>query len=221
MAFPTPTMTLRPFFARTPMTAAGVIGALLLVPACTVLRPKPDPSRHYVLRSLAAESGAGALVRGQSNLVLGVGPIVLPDYLKRSEFVTSKSPNEVVIEEFFLWGEDLDRGIAQVLSTSVARYTGSSKVAPFPEVDLGSNVPRVAVIVRRFEPAGDGSVLLSVHWAVVDSGVELGETEGTPFELRVPMNVPPDASAPERVEAGVTAMSEALDQLAREIVRKL
>ena len=95
--------------------------------SCTVLTPRADPSRFFVLTPLAdaAPSSGGERVAS-----LGLGPIHLPRYLDRPEIVTRVGPNEVKPALFDYWGGSLSRQfetvLAQNLQTLVARRPDSA-----------------------------------------------------------------------------------------------
>ena len=81
-----------------------VAALFALLPACL---GTSTPARFYVLTSVAAdgESADGAATDAWSGPALGVGPVQLPEHLMRSQIVTLKGDNELVLADFDLWDE--------------------------------------------------------------------------------------------------------------------
>lgn len=183
-----------------------VLAGLVLAAACS-LGPRPDPSRFYVLTSLA-ETEAAPADDPLSDLYLGVGPVTLPGYLSRGPIVTRVSPNRIVLSELDRWAEPLEAEFARVLAENLSVLLGTERVRAHPwyaseRVDL-----RVAVRVARFERDSAGAAELIARWTVRDEeGRELADRR---TRLREPADAPATAAA-------VAAQSRAVADLAREI----
>ena len=90
------------------------IGGLALVCALaagcsSLLDPRPDPSRFYVLDPTAAPEPAEETLADDGTSV-GLGPVRIADYLRRPEMVTRTGASEIEPSNVDRWGESLDQG---------------------------------------------------------------------------------------------------------------
>ncbi len=63
---------------------------------------------------------------------IGVGPIVLPEYLKRPQIVYRQENNLVSIDEFDRWAEPLANNFTRVLTENLALLLNTDYVYPYP-----------------------------------------------------------------------------------------
>jgi uncharacterized protein len=131
--------------------------------SCTVLAPRADPSRFFVLTPLAdaAPSSGGERVAS-----LGLGPIHLPRYLDRPEIVTRVGPNEVKPALFDYWGGSLRRQFETVLAQNLQTLVHADRIQLYPWYAGAAPTLVVEVDVQRFEPSSDGRVELAARWRV-------------------------------------------------------
>jgi len=176
--------------------------------ACSPLAPRPDPSRFYLLTGLPPTE---AVADGPPlpDLVLGLGPVSFPPYLRRLEVVNRVSENQVVFSEYDRWAESLEANASRVLASNVAALLGTEQVVYFPW--FGPQQPQLAVevTVRRFEPQPDGMVRLWTRWTLRDTArrsvVDRGDSD-----LR-------ESVAGTGTPAVVEAMSTVLGRFSREL----
>ena len=145
------------------MSARRLVGAVLLVAGCSILAPRPDPFRFVVLTPLADTDAASPRRDG---LVVGVGPIALPGYLRRPEMATRVAPNRIAFSDTVRWAEPLDTNFTHVLSRDLSLLLGTDAIVAYPwsrttRVDYG-----VGVQVLRFERDGAGSCELAADVAI-------------------------------------------------------
>lgn len=201
--------------SRLDCTPAGRIArtlaliVMLAVAGCS-LNPRPDPTRFYVLSSLADMGEGSEAGPSAGELRLGVGPISLPPYLSRSQLVTRVTPNRVTQSEFERWAEPLRDEVPRVLGDNLSLLLGAGRVLRHPwyaseRVDL-----QVVVELIRFERDPAGTARLDARWSLYDAeGVKLAEGRSRVEEL---------AASPAPEDA-VAAQSRALATLSREIAR--
>jgi uncharacterized lipoprotein YmbA len=163
-------------------------------------------TRLFVLNAAAEPPVSSA---GATDLRLGLGRIVLPEFLNRPQIVTRKSANKVRMADFSQWAEPLEKGIPRVLSENLARLTGTDQVAVYPwptqlEIDL-----MVEIAVIQFDGNKDGEVSLVARWRLVrPDGSEGFPMQGSSYT---------DSAADRSTEALVAAMSRTLASLSRDI----
>lgn len=146
--------------SRSLLFSVPALGALAM--GCS-LSPKEDPSQFYVLASPAGEQPTST-----SALVLGLGPITIPEYLKRPQMVTRATEHQVTLSEVHRWAEDLEAGFSRVLKEELQRATGARQVRIFPWPITRKVQYVVEVDVTRFEGGPGGSVSLWAIWRVLD-----------------------------------------------------
>jgi uncharacterized lipoprotein YmbA len=186
-----------------------VFVASLALAGCSMLEPRSDPTRLYLLTSdvspapddpPAAHDAAGS--------ALGLGPIALPAYLARPELVRRGGGHEVVASAVERWGEPLEAGVVRVLAEDLVRLAGC-EVVKYPWLPSAAPALKVAVEIGRFEAVDDAQVELFATLRLARSSG--GETQRRREEIAVKLS--------NRDGDGVAAaMSSALAELARRIV---
>lgn len=165
--------------------------------------------RYYSLESAAVGAGDEPGAR-----VVGLGPLRVPEYLRRSQMVTRGPGLEVEVHEFARWAEPVDKAMHRVLAANVDGRLDGVVVVAYPYLET---VPVDFVVVGqvdRFDSDASGRVLLQVQWAVLDA-----HRNGV---------IPPQRARYEAraAEAGdsnaiVGAMNEALRQFSDDIAAQL
>ena len=145
------------------LATALILTALCALTACSILKPRPDPSRFYVLTATIEAPGLPAAADG---LILGLGPIKLPDYLERSQLVTRVGANQVVFSDFERWAEPLDRNFGRVLRENLSRLLNTEKIISLPAFVPLAVRYEVPLEVLHFESDDKGVVELSARWAI-------------------------------------------------------
>jgi uncharacterized lipoprotein YmbA len=189
---------------RSSPSARGVIGAALaaaVLAGCTLLEPRPDPSRYFVLHPVVpAGTPAGVSV--------GLGPVSLPGYLRRPELLTRASAAEVSPADVERWGEPLDEALPRVLGRDLALALGTLDVRAYPWFREAQPDVQITVDVERFEREGDEAVV-AARFEVRDLRAG-GRAVARAAEHRAP-------AASADAAATVDALSAALGALAGEL----
>lgn len=127
-----------------------------------------DPSRFYTLN---AEAQADKAQRPMPQLVLGVGPIAVSDYLDRSQIVVRESDTRLELAEFDRWAGNPAKEIQRVLGANLATLLGTEQIAHYPWRSGINPGITVEATIERFEYANDGQVWLVAGWQVLaDNG---------------------------------------------------
>lgn len=180
---------------------------------CTILGPRPDSSRFFVLTAVA-NSHASALSAGRkSKLTIGLGPIAFPAYLERPEMVTRVSPNRLHLSERDLWAEPLKRNFKQVLSEDVSARLADAQIVNYPWYATTPMNYQVKLRVDRFESTRHGDSRLVARWQICapDGGRTL-------VASRSDITEPRSAAGP---SATAAALSRAVAKLSRQIAHAL
>jgi uncharacterized lipoprotein YmbA len=181
--------------------------ALLAASGCGLLRgPNVQPTQFYVLTALSQPD----VPPPGRRLVIGLGPVHLPDYLNRPEMVSRVEENQLHFDQFNRWGEPLKDNFVRVLASNLDTLLHLDHVVLFPWY---SNTPMdctVVVTVLRFEPQPSGEVLLSARWGI-------GDGKGHALDSRDSHFTRPGGSPAETA----AALSELLAELSSEIAGAL
>jgi len=133
---------------------------------CVGISKSPAP-RFYALKAGGGESQAKKY-DAPANLVVGIGPVKVPEYLNRPQIVTALESNRLNIAEFDRWGETLDLALPRVIAGNLAILLPKTTIETSP---WNLSVPvkyQVLVTVTRLECSLDKEILLAAQWSLLD-----------------------------------------------------
>ena len=180
-------------------------GLALVLSACA---GTTRPTSFYTL-SASAEPAPATTAR-QGGLVVGLGPVTLPQYLDRPDIVTRESRNEMRLADFQKWAEPMEPMLTRVLAEDLYALLNARDVVPLPQRREARFDRVIEVDVNRFDADRAGRVVLDARWRVYDGASEKLVASGR--------SVVAEAGAPvPDYDAIVVAMSRAVGRLAEEI----
>jgi len=139
-----------------------LLPALALLGGC-LLQPKPAP-RFYTLAAVPPE--------GQSfqdtALVLGVGPVRIPDLLNRPEIVTRLDPQQVRMEGNDFWGGSLKEGLLRVVAEGLGQRLGTKQVLLYPWTGDAGVELQLTLELLALEGTPGGEARLQAGWSLLD-----------------------------------------------------
>ncbi|MEW6220039.1 MAG: PqiC family protein [Thermodesulfobacteriota bacterium] len=186
---------------------AALLALACLVAACAA----PLPVRYYQLPATASRQPAPAGRPGQP--LIGLGPLLLPDYLDRPGIVTRVTATRLSIDQSHRWAEPLAESLSRALQENLTRLLDTESVLLFPWPTSRPVALRMPVAILGCEAGPDGAVRLEARWSVA-----AGDGTTLLAERRSSLRVVPET--PDR-EAQVAAMGEALARLAGEMAAAL
>ena len=141
---------------------SALAGLLILLSGCGS-SPVPD----YFLLTANAQPSIGA----SSDLIIGVGPIEVSDFLERPQIATHGGTNRLEIDELNRWAEPLDRAVIRVMALNLAALLGTQKITGFPwrRDDRPDVAIRIAILTLDHR---QGQAVLGVRWVLVDIASE-------------------------------------------------
>lgn len=166
-----------------------------------------QPSRFYTLATTKIETPTA---KRDKQLMIGLGPVTLPEYLNRPDLVTRSGQTQMELAELDKWAEPLESLVSRTLAEDLLVLVAAKDVVPVPQ-RRDINLDRVVEVdIIRFDADETGHVVLDARWRVYGRNGDrlLISSRSTVSEQGAP---PPDYNAI------VTAMSNALTQLSREI----
>jgi len=181
----------------------------LLLSSCSLLSPVRDTSTRHRLEPTAPDRSFK-----DSRPSVAIARASLPAYLDHEELVTRDAGGELKMHDSHLWSESLDTGISRVIATNLRRLTGSRAILPIDDFIALEYSHLVELHVAQFDPDASGNLILRCSWKV--QPVTGGDVKSQSFSTVVLI---PPTKAP--ITGRITAMNEALEQLARAIARAL
>lgn len=179
--------------------------------ACSILPEPPAPVRYAVLVPAEELAGADPAAQPRAAPRVGLGPITLPGYLRRSELV-SRAGTRLVPSETDRWAEPLERAIARVLAADLRHALGVGPVVEYPWYATDRPDVQVEIAFSRFERDESGDAVADASWIVRPLHGDEPPRSGRSV-LRYPAEGEGAATA--------LALSRALADLAREIAGHL
>jgi uncharacterized lipoprotein YmbA len=158
---------------------------------------------------LNAETGSSAppvVKEFDKNLLVGLGPIHLPDYLNRPQIVVEISENQYRLDEQHRWAERLDQNIDRTLAKFLADRLGIAQIIRYPWAQRQAIDYQISIDILEFHQTADGFSRLVAQW-------QIKHREQTPVSKRFDCSI----AAKAEPEAIVKAQSACLGQLGAEI----
>jgi uncharacterized protein len=194
------------------------LAAFIGLTSCAV----SDPTQFYTLDQAAAGSAPAkasvgtprSSVAGTGNVGVGVGPVIVPSYLDRTQIVTRTASDQVDLSMFHRWAEPLEDGIARILAEQIGAGVPTERVVMFPwrGVDARAIQYQVVVGVLRFDGRPGGNITLDTRWRILGKGGE---------ELALRRSTLIETAAGPGYEPMVAAMSRALVILGQEVAAEI
>lgn len=186
---------------------ATVVACLAL--ALTACLGTSPPSRFFGLVPMS-----GTLATSESSeAMIGIGPISIPDYLKRPQIVTRGSGNEFIVREYDRWVERPDDAIPRLLATNIDMLSPTLVAVAMPyqaEVGIGY---RMIGRILRFDTDASGLAVLEMNWGFA----KRGESIETSRRARCTAQ----ATNPDDPSAIVAALQQALENCSRDLASAL
>lgn len=140
---------------KTRLRIAALTVAVTLLAACG----STPPSRYYMLSADAMTPPS------QDGMLVGIGPITVPDYLKNRGMILGREGNRLEISEYERWAEPLESGITRVLVLNLASLLDTRQMTVFPW--RSDAVPDYSVSVGMVQfTARQDDALLVASWTV-------------------------------------------------------
>ncbi len=153
------------------MTASILVTfSLAILSGCVGTSVQP---RFYILSTLSTFStnqgsaeATQAVSRG--DLVIGIGPVILPAYLKRHQIVTRIDSNRLMLNEFHRWAEPLEEGIPRLLREYMSSCEPVSQIVSYPWSKSIKLDYQVRIEILRMDGVLGGNVVLDARWTILD-----------------------------------------------------
>ncbi len=134
---------------------------------CFSVPNSPSP-RFYTLQP-QGEPGKPKQLALVSKLIIGIGPVEVPEYQNRPQIVTKDKEGMLTFAQFERWGEPLDMGIARLIMENLTTALPQADLQLFP---CNFSIPlnyQVLVNIVQLESRLDKDMLLTAQWTILDA----------------------------------------------------
>jgi uncharacterized lipoprotein YmbA len=97
---------------------------------------------------------------------IGVGPVILAEYLNRQNLMLKTSKNQIEASENHLWAGDLRHSVSRVISVNLGRELNTGNVRSYPWTRDSEIDYQVSMDIRDFVAAHDGHAHLEASWRI-------------------------------------------------------
>lgn len=168
------------------------------------------PMQFYMLNAETASSGDVAAPPIDKSLVVGLGPIHLPDYLDRPQIVVAMGENQYRLDEQHRWAERLDQNIGRALMQLLASRLGVDQIVRHPWSQKQPIDYQVKVDILEFHQTAGAMSRLQAQW-------QINKQEQALLSKRFECSI----AAKDDADAIVKAQSQCLGRLGMDIVSGL
>ncbi|HEY5703645.1 MAG TPA: PqiC family protein, partial [Gammaproteobacteria bacterium] len=145
-------------------TLANLI-ILLMLSVFVVACGTSPPVQYYSLQPVEPVLENDA----ENSIIVRLGPLRIPEYLKRPQIVTRTDNAEVIIDDFSRWTEPLDQAMHSVVASNLDSLLSDVIVIAYPYITAIDFDYWILGGVSRFDADENGKVTLIVQWGLMDS----------------------------------------------------
>lgn len=125
-----------------------------------------QPSKFYRLSNLQDPQVVKEVLPADLDIAIGVGPINIPDALKRPQIVTLTSQNELSLAEFDRWAGALEDNMATVVAENLSMLLSTDHVYMYPWSSSVTINYQLAVDVIRFDGTLGENAVFVTRWTI-------------------------------------------------------
>lgn len=168
-------------------------------------------AQFYLLNAMPGMQAPVCRVSEQQTIAIGIGPVVLADYLNRPQIITRPESNQIRAAEFHRWAGSLERDFRRVLVDNLGLMLAPEQIVVYPFNSAERCHFRVAVDVVRFDGLLSQQANLEARWTLINQ-----QSGKTITSCKVSFSAP---VAGERYQDLVMAMSRTISRLSTHIAK--
>ena len=147
--------------------AAGCLA--LILGGCISLPNSPmSPTPRFYMLSAINETQVSKKINITSGVIIGVGPVKIPEYLDRPQMVTKDKEGIFKFDEFDRWGESLDLGMARLIREDLTVMLPGAKLTLYPWNPSIAVKYQVVVEVVQLDSELDKDMFFVAQWTIID-----------------------------------------------------
>jgi uncharacterized protein len=140
----------------------GMVLCLTILSGCFVKSP---PAQYYTLNPMQRPETSTDF---KPRFTVSVGPIIIPDSLKRPQIATRTSDTQVDFSEFHKWAGPLKDGVKRILAENLGILLAGEGATVSTDELLIEPDYRVVVNINRFDAVPGESAWLIAVWTLKD-----------------------------------------------------
>ncbi len=199
-----------------------VFSLLILLIAGTALWPACSGKiavRYYLLAPISPPRQEAALIPDDNeNILIGIGPITIADYLKRTEIVTRNHSEQLILADDHQWAEPLESSVMRVMTANLSHLLPRDTTTVLPWREISALDYQIRLDLIRLDSEQADTAFLEARWMILKGKKrQVLAIHTSRLEERLPLN--PDET--ENYNAIVAAESRLLEKLSREMAGSL
>lgn len=127
------------------------------------------PAVNYFSLLSMEQLGESQVIGSHPEISIGIGPVTIPDSLKRSQIATRQHGNQYTFDEFNRWAGVLEKDFTAIMGNNLGMLLGVQKIDYFPWMQHFTPDYRVLIDIQRLDGVLGGEVVLEVRWSVADA----------------------------------------------------
>ena len=182
----------------------------LIISSCGNTTPSVE---YYTLSPMQMPAKQTSKNLKFNQAVIGIGPIIVPEYLESSRIVTRSSPNKLKVNEYHRWGGSLEDELLRTISENISLLMGSEKVIVYPWRRSIKPDFHIQISFKNLEAVPGEKAILRASWIVNGpSSRNNAQVNLSKFEKNISSS---------NIESIVAAKSQLIKRLSQEIVKSL
>jgi uncharacterized lipoprotein YmbA len=178
-----------------------------LLTGCLGLKPTTDPTKFYVLTSVA-EKGKH---KPSGTLSVRLARVDLASYVENPAIAMRRGENQIDYLQYYNWAEPIRSGIERTLQENLSRNLGIAVGRNLIAPSTGGRSLEVRVNISRFELTDKNQAIVAANWIILNvqdrNVVDKGQ-----LEVKKKFSYAANDAGP-----GVAALSSALAEVSHQI----
>ena len=146
-----------------PVFSFGLVVLMFLLSGC--MRDS-KPVQFYMLNADFGVAGTTRVPVTSQGPVIGLGPIRIPEYLKRPQMIVAITDNQYRLAEDHRWAERLDQNISLALFKALPSQLGTDRIVRYPWSQRQVIDYQVGIDILEFNVDASGKSRLIAQWFV-------------------------------------------------------
>lgn len=146
-----------------------VVYAMLVLTCggCLSVSNSPTP-RFYMLPAVDGKL-TNQTFKIASNVIIGVSPVKIPEYLNRPQIVTQDKDRLLTFAQFDRWGEPLDMALTRLTMKNLSIMLPQATIERFPGNPAVPVKYQVNMDVLQLESRLDQDLVFAAQWSIIDA----------------------------------------------------
>lgn len=140
-----------------------VLVVMLVLTGC--IERRIQPLSYFSLMTMK-QLGDQQQIATLPAIQIGIGPVTIPQGLKRLQIATRTAGNQYAFDDFNQWAGSLEENIAMVLGENLAQLLGLERVAYFPWRYQSALNYQIEVNVQFMDADLNGAAVLVARWTI-------------------------------------------------------